>query len=168
MRDGGRAIARGGGRTAALPRAQDADQRAGRPRQSDQGSSVRAGDPGLRAAVAQSEKAARGAAHRRRAGSAGACEGADRARARPAGDDARSDQGGGEGARSHSLSAGAEGGARRSPVGRGDVDGLSRDRGGLGGDPMVGRAVAGLFQSAAGRGLRRLCADAVAERLDRP
>ena len=43
--DGGCAIARGGGRAAALPRAQDADRRAGRPRQSDQGSSVRAGDP---------------------------------------------------------------------------------------------------------------------------
>jgi hypothetical protein len=156
------------------PRAQDADRRAGRPRQSDQGSSVRAGDAGLCAAVAQSEKAARGDRRRRRAGSAGACEGADRARTRPAGDDARSDQGGGEGAQSASLSSASEGRqrrgsrVRREAAGRGEADGLSRDRGRLGGRPMVGGAVADLLQSAAARGLRRLCADAVAERLDRP
>ena len=63
--------------------------RARRARQPHQGPAVRAGHPRLRAAAPGSARAAQGAAHRRRPRSAAPSEGADPARARPAGTPAR-------------------------------------------------------------------------------
>src|SRR6201987_245341 len=83
VRDGGCAFARGGGSAADLSRTGDADCRADRACEPDQGAFVRPGHIRLRAvAAARSASAACGIAHRRRAGAAGAFEGADRPRAR--------------------------------------------------------------------------------------
>src|ERR1700736_1554624 len=81
LRDGGRALARGGRSPEALPRAADIDRRAHHACEPDQGASVRAGHLRLWTAAARPAGAARGIAHRRRAGAAVAFEGADRPRA---------------------------------------------------------------------------------------
>ena len=78
VRDGGCALARGGGPAEALPRTADIDRGARHACEPDQGSSVRAGHLRLRAVAARPAGAARGIAHRRRTGAAGAFEGADR------------------------------------------------------------------------------------------
>src|ERR1019366_1447870 len=164
MRDGQGADSRGRGPPSTLPRAQGADRRAGRARQSHQRFAVLPGRIRLRAAAPQSTPTARRVENGRWPRATGSSEGADQPGTRSVRTADRTDQGGGSRA-GRTVRCGEGGGANASTGD--DVARHQRHRTRVRRRSLVGRVVPTLRQSTAGRFLRGAGADTLAERIGR-